>query len=214
LTITIETICVGPLDVNCYLAGCAEHGACAVVDPGDSAQLILDAIGRLGWKVAHILNTHGHADHTGANAKLKQATGAPISIHRLDAPMLTGKDMKDMAAYMGLSPSPPPDALLEDGAGVAICDCITLKTLHTPGHTPGGVCFYHPGFLFSGDTLFHMSIGRSDLPGGNPETLLKSIRERLFTLPGGTAVYPGHGDPADIKFEKENNPFLVDPFSR
>ncbi|MDH5510790.1 MAG: MBL fold metallo-hydrolase, partial [Nitrospinota bacterium] len=110
----VETLCLGPLDVNCYIVGCPEHQACAVFDPGDSAGRILDLINKMRWSVAHIINTHGHYDHTGANLKIKEATGAPLAIHSLDKEMLTHKQMMDMAGYLGLSPSPPPDTLLEE----------------------------------------------------------------------------------------------------
>ena len=214
MALVIQAVCVGPLEVNCYLAGCPDHRECAVIDPGDSAQTILAAAAERGWRITHILNTHGHADHTGANAGVKKATGAPIHIHRLDAELAQSQWARDAAAYLGLSPSPPPDVLLEDGAEIRVCACLAIRTIHTPGHSPGGVCFHHDGSLFSGDTLFKMSIGRGDLPGGNPQILIKSIKERLLSLPGRTDVFPGHGDPTAVDFEKEYNPFLVDFDSR
>ena len=209
LALTVHALCVGPLEVNCYLAGCQAHKECAVIDPGDSAQMILAAVAERGWRITGILNTHGHADHTGANAGVKKATGAPILIHRLDAELAQSQWAREAASYLGLAPTPPPDTLLEDGSEIKVCACAALKTIHTPGHSPGGACFYHEGSLFSGDTLFRMSIGRGDLPGGNPQILLKSIKERLFPLPGGTEIYPGHGDPTTVDFEKEYNPFLL-----
>jgi len=214
VTAKVETLCLGPLDVNCYIVGCPEHQVCAVFDPGDSGGRILDLLSKLQWQVAHIINTHGHADHTGANLKLKKATGAPLSIHRMDRELLTHQEMTDMAGYLGLSPSPEPDTLLEEGDLVKVCDCISFKVIHTPGHSPGGACFHHDEFVISGDTIFRMSIGRSDLPGGNHDTLLKSIRERLLTLPDDTVLYPGHGDPTTAGYEKKNNPFVMNTYFR
>ncbi|MDH5678653.1 MAG: MBL fold metallo-hydrolase [Nitrospinota bacterium] len=210
----IETICLGPLDVNCYIVGCPEHMSCAVFDPGDSAARILGTIENAKWSVANIINTHGHADHTGANHKLASSTQAPLSIHRLDRDLLTNHEMKEMAGYLGLAPSPEPDILLEDGDDVAVCECISFKVIHTPGHSPGGACFHHADFVISGDTIFRMSIGRSDLPGGNHETLIRSIRDKLFSLPDDTRIFPGHGDPTTIGYEKKNNPFVMNAFFR
>lgn len=214
VTVEVESLCVGPLDVNCYIVGCPQHQSCAIVDPGDSGKMIMDAVASRGWTVTRILNTHGHVDHTGANRMLKQITGAPLAIHRLDGPMLTHPSMKDMAAYLGLALSPEADILLDDGEDVAICPCQSLKVIHTPGHSPGGACFYHEGFLIAGDTIFRMSVGRSDLPGGDHDTLIKSIRQRIFTLPDETIIYPGHGDPTTVEFEKGNNPFVMSAFFR
>lgn len=205
----VETLTVGPLDVNCYIAGCGEHRACAVVDPGDSAKRILDVVGKKGWSVTQIINTHGHADHTGANAQIKEATGAPLSIHKDDAEMLTHPDMADMAAYLGLKPSIPADRKLADGDVIKICDCVELKVLGTPGHSRGGVCLVHDNFVITGDTLFRMSIGRSDLAGGDHETLMNSIKTRVMALPDDMTVYPGHGEPSTVGFERRYNPFLA-----
>ena len=214
MTVEIRALALGAMDVNCYITGCTEHMLCAVFDPGDSAHLVLKETSAAGWTINHIVNTHGHADHTGGNLKLKEATGAPLSIHKLDESILSHPDMKDMAAYLGIHPSPPPDILLEDGDEVEVCQCLKLKVIHTPGHSPGGACFHHNGFIIAGDTLFRMSIGRYDLPGGDHKTLIKSIQDKLFTLPDETAVYPGHGEPTQIGFEKKNNPFVTNAFFR
>ena len=210
---SVETLLVGPLDVNCYIIGCDEHKACAIVDPGDSGERILGAAEKRGWKVKMIINTHGHADHTGANAKIKEATGAPVLIHKDEAAMLSHPDMKDMAAYIGVGSSPEADRLLDDGDKIDICPCVTLEVLHTPGHSKGGVCLLFDKKLISGDTLFRMSIGRSDLPGGDMSTLLNSIRTKIFTLPDDIEVLPGHGEPTSVGYEKKNNPFLIGTFT-
>lgn len=204
----IQTLTVGPLEVNCYLVGCDAHKVCAVFDPGDEAGRILDAASARGWAITHIINTHGHADHTGASGKIIKATGATLGIHRADAPMLTHPDMADMAAYLGLAPSPPPDTLYEDGQEIRICEHLAFKVIATPGHSPGGACFVFDDAVITGDTLFRFSIGRSDLPGGDQAALLRSIREKLMTLPDDTVVYPGHGEPSTIGEEREMNPFV------
>lgn len=213
MTIQIETLTVGPLDVNCYIVGCDEHKKCAVIDPGDSSKKILDTASAKGWEIALIIDTHAHADHTGANAKIKEATGAPILLHGADAEMLTHPAMRDMAAYLGVGDSPEPDRLLNDGDSIQLCECSTFSVLHTPGHSPGGICLTIGDNVFTGDTLFRMSIGRSDLHGGDTTTLLKSIRTKLFSLPDETKAYPGHGEPTTIGYEKTYNPFLTGAFA-
>ena len=172
----------------------------------------MNAVEAKQWRVTKIMNTHGHADHTGANAKIKDKTGAPIMIMKKDAELMTHPEMKGMAGYLGLSESPPADELLEDGGVVSLCPCARLTVIATPGHTTGGASFLCDNALFSGDTLFKMSIGRTDLPGGNHETIINSIRTRLFCLPDQTIVYPGHGEPTTIAYEKENNPFVACAF--
>lgn len=209
MSVTIDTIMVGPLDVNCYVFGCESHKTCAVIDPGDSAERIMEKAGARGYKVAMIINTHAHADHTGANGKLKAMTGALIHIHEDDARILTHPSMSDMSEYLGIEPSPAADVLLKDGSTLTPCPCVELAVIHTPGHSPGGICVLHGKTLFSGDTLFRFSIGRSDLPGGDGRTLVKSIADRLFTLPDDVAVYPGHGEPTTIGEERKYNPFLA-----
>jgi glyoxylase-like metal-dependent hydrolase (beta-lactamase superfamily II) len=209
MSATIDTIMVGPLDVNCYIFGCAGHKTCVVIDPGDSAGSIMKKIGDRGYKVAMIINTHSHADHTGANAKLKAMTGVLIHIHEGDAHILTHPSMSDMSAYLGIEPSPPADVLLKDGVALKVCPCMELAVIHTPGHSPGGICLHHGKTLFTGDTLFRFSVGRSDLPGGDGRTLIKSIAQRLFTFPDDVAAYPGHGEPTTIGEEKKYNPFLI-----
>ncbi|MBI5814634.1 MAG: MBL fold metallo-hydrolase [Nitrospinae bacterium] len=208
MSVQLETICVGPLEVNCYIAGCDVHNVCAVIDPGDSYRRILETVSARGWKVTHIINTHAHADHTGANAQIKEATGAKIIIHGADAEMLNHPSMEDMAAYLGIAPSPPADELLADGDVVEICGCLKMKVIHTPGHSPGGICLLFGNTLIAGDTIFRLSIGRTDLPGGSFEALRDSINNRIFTLPPEVAIYPGHGDPTEAGFEKKNNPFI------
>jgi len=172
----------------------------------------MGAIDERGWKVSIILNTHAHADHTGANGKIKRITGAPIGIHKDDAEMLTHPAMKDMAGYLGLGASPEADILYKEGDTIDICPCQKLSVSSTPGHSPGGACFVHDDFVITGDTLFNMSIGRSDLQGGDLNALLNSIREKLFNLPDCMTIYPGHGEPSTIGHEKAHNPFVMGVF--
>jgi glyoxylase-like metal-dependent hydrolase (beta-lactamase superfamily II) len=209
MSIRIVTLSVGPLDVNCYLVGCDEHEKCAVVDPGDSPSRILAAIEKEGWSVTAVVNTHTHADHTGANKQIVEATGAPLVMHEADVALAADPAMRDMVDYLGLTRTPPPDRIVVDGDVIAVCDCLSLTVMHTPGHTRGGICLMSGDRLLTGDTLFKLSIGRSDLAGGDGPTLLNSIRTRLLPLPDRTIIYPGHGDPSTMGEEKRMNPFLV-----
>jgi len=205
----VKKLVVGPLQTNCYIVGCEETKKGAVVDPGGSHSVILDEVERLGLDIVAVIDTHGHVDHMVANRQVIEATGAPLMIHPLDAPMLTSP-MKGFAFLLGhMKPSPPPDRLLEDGDEVQVGQ-IKLKVLHTPGHSPGSVSLLAEGegAVFSGDVLFRMSIGRSDLPGGNFGTLMQSIKEILFALPDDTIVYSGHGPETTIGFEKRSNPWV------
>lgn len=204
----LETIVVGPLMVNCYLLGCERSREGVVIDPGDDAELILDAVSRHGLRILNVVNTHGHFDHTGGNQRIMQATGAGLLIHELDAPMLSR--LVAMAARFGLTAenSPPATGLLTDGAMITFGDH-DLKVIHTPGHTLGGCSLYTEGMVFTGDTLFADAVGRTDFPGGSASALGKSIRERLLVLPDSTAVYPGHGPATTIGRERLHNPYLT-----
>jgi hydroxyacylglutathione hydrolase len=202
----IRPLPVGPLQANCYIVGCEQTRQAAVIDPGGDSDRILMELAKETLKVTAIVDTHGHFDHIGANKAMKAATGAPLMIHRQDAPMLA--HLSASAANWGLrgENSPEPDRLLEDGDTITFGE-ITLKVLHTPGHTPGGISLYTPGAVFVGDTLFAGSIGRTDLGGGDFETLITAIRTKLFTLPDETVVYAGHMQKTTIGQEKKYNPF-------
>ncbi len=203
----IDKLEVGPIMANCFILGCENTKEAVVVDPGDDADRILMALAKAELKVKYLVNTHGHFDHVGANKRMKEVTGAPIAIHPGDEPMLT--ELSRSASMFGLSAenSPPADLLLNDGDEIAFGK-ITLKVIHTPGHSPGGICLYTPGHLFAGDTLFAGSIGRTDLPGGDYDTLISSIKTKLLDLPEETVVYTGHGPETSIANEKRMNPFL------
>ena len=202
----IKSLAVGPIMANCFIVGCEKTKEAAVIDPGDEVDRILLTLADAGLTVKAILNTHGHFDHVSGNSRLQSATGAPLMIHRLDAPMI--KSLSQSAAAWGLraEDSPDPDRFLEDGDTVSFGE-ITFNVLHTPGHTPGGIAFHADGAVFVGDTLFAGSIGRTDFPGGNYDQIIASIREKLFSLGDDVVVYTGHGPETTIGREKKTNPF-------
>ncbi|MGD8846121.1 MAG: MBL fold metallo-hydrolase [Desulfobacteraceae bacterium] len=199
---------VGPLQANCYVVGCEETRRAAVIDPGGDIDQILSALDKENLKVSAIINTHGHFDHVGGNKALKAATDADLMIHKLDAPMLTQLAQAAAAWGMRAENSPAPDRLLDHGDTVDAGN-IRFNVIHTPGHSPGGICLYvkKENALFVGDTLFAGSIGRTDLPGGDYDTLISSIQTKLFSLPEETVVYNGHMEATSIGKEKKFNPF-------
>lgn len=204
----IKNLELGPIMANCYILGCEETLEAVVIDPGDDAPEILTELTDAKLKVKYILNTHGHFDHVGANKKLKEATNAPILIHASDAPMLP--NLSAHAKMFGISAenSPQADQLIKDGDLISFGK-ITLKVIHTPGHTPGGVSFYADGKVFVGDTLFSGSIGRTDFPGGDYDTLIASVQKKLFPLGDNVVVYTGHGPETTIGRERKFNPFVA-----
>ena len=203
----IHKLEVGPIMANCFVLGCEDTKQAVVIDPGDDADQILLTLAKSELKVKYLINTHGHFDHVGANKKMKESTGAQIAVHAEDEPMLL--DLSHHASMFGLSVdnSPPADIYLKDGDTISFGN-ITFEVIHTPGHSLGGVCLYTPGHLFVGDTLFQGSIGRTDLPGGDYDTLISSIKTRLLNFDDNTVVYPGHGPQTSIANEKRMNPFL------
>jgi glyoxylase-like metal-dependent hydrolase (beta-lactamase superfamily II) len=205
----LETFPVGPLQCNCTILGDEETGEAIVIDPGDEVTGIYRRLATLGLKLKQILVTHGHIDHVGGALKLKRLTGAPILLNQDDLPQL--KMMTMQASWLGIDPpeTAPPDENLADGLLVGL-DRYPAQVLHTPGHTQGSVCLHFAplNLLIAGDTLFSGSIGRTDLPGGNPHQILDSIQTRLLPLPNETKVLPGHGPATTIGAERKSNPFL------
>ena len=205
----LETYPVGPLQCNCTLLGDEDAGEAIVIDPGDEVARIHRRLTEMHLQLKQILVTHAHIDHVGGALKLKRLTGAPILLNENDLPLL--KMMSAQAAWLGM-PTPetaPPDESLVDGLRVGL-DRYPAQVLHTPGHTQGSVCLHFAPMkmVIAGDTLFAGSIGRTDLPGGDYNQIIDSIKTRLLALPDETHVLPGHGPATTIGEERQSNPFL------
>ena len=201
-----------PFQENTYVARLTDRDDCLVVDPGLEPELILDYLAAQRLTVAMILNTHGHSDHIGGNAALKQAfPQAPLVIGEGDAPMLQDPNL-NLSGFVGLRlVSPPADRTVREGEIVEAAG-FRLEVRHIPGHTHGHVVFvwheHQPVVVFGGDVLFAGSIGRTDFPGGDFQSLVANIRQKLFTLPGDTRVLPGHGPETTVAVERETNPWV------
>jgi glyoxylase-like metal-dependent hydrolase (beta-lactamase superfamily II) len=203
----LEMIVVGDLQTNCYIFGSSLNREVVVIDPGGQGELILSALDRLQARVSSIINTHGHMDHIAGNRQIKDRTAAKIFIHRADAEML-GDAGKNFSSLWDVPlTSPPADVLLQGGEILPVGD-LSLRVVHTPGHSPGGICLVTAGLVFTGDTLFAGSIGRCDFPGASYEQLLASVRNELLALDDDTVIYPGHGPGSTIGAEKRDNPFF------
>lgn len=206
----IKQMTVGTMAVCCYIVGCEDTGEGIVIDPGGDDEKVIDMIKKEKISIKYIVNTHGHPDHVCGNARLKEETGAPIVMHEEDIAFFARSDMENYFSMLGLAASPPPDTSVKDGDVLEVGN-LSFKIIHTPGHTPGGMCLYSKPHLFSGDTLFVGAIGRTDFPGGDMALFMRSIKERLLTLPPDTIVWPGHGyggSQSTIEKEKNSNPFL------
>lgn len=205
--IDIKTLVVGPLDVNCYIVWDKETGDGVVVDPGGHADMIAEEVKSLGVKTAYIIDTHGHFDHVGGNGELAELLSVKVAIHAEDTHMIEGASAQSAFYGHPIEDLPAPEVTLADSIDAG---SLAIKVLHTPGHTPGGVCLYveAAGILITGDTLFAGSIGRSDLPGGDHETLLASIKKEILPLPDDVRVFPGHGGSSTVSEERAHNPFL------
>jgi glyoxylase-like metal-dependent hydrolase (beta-lactamase superfamily II) len=208
-----EVICLtnGVYQENCYILSDPDVHRAVLIDPGEEADLFLRRIETAELELEGIWLTHAHIDHVMGVRAIVERTSAPVYLHPSDRPLYDS--VAQQGAWLGVRADapPPPDHEIEAG------DTLTLGSLsftvrHVPGHSPGGVAFVGHGMAFAGDALFAGSIGRTDLPGGNTETLLASIRSELFTLPDDTVVYPGHGPETTVGREKATNPFLTGAF--
>lgn len=202
---------VGPLAENCYLLHAPTSNAAVFIDPGFSAPELIALIEEEGVELQAILLTHAHLDHVGALTQLRRHFAVPVYLHPADNQLLGQAHFEWRRFGVQIEPIAPAERALAHGDRLQFGE-ITLDVIHTPGHTPGGVCFYaaDQGLLIGGDTLFRRSVGRTDLPGGDFAALERSIRERLYTLPNPEqiVVYPGHGEPTTIREEMEENPFV------
>jgi hydroxyacylglutathione hydrolase len=206
----IETLVVGPFQCNCRILKDKSSKEAVIIDPGDEPDVILRYVENQGLKIKGLIHTHAHLDHVMATAKVKDATGATIYLHEKDLPLY--QNLKTQAQLFGFEADEPKpvDKFLEHEMTIEFGKT-KLETIHTPGHSPGSCCFHFEGkesLLFTGDTLFLKSVGRTDLWGGNQEQLFRSIKNRIYTLDGDTTVLPGHGADSTVAFEKRNNPFV------
>jgi hydroxyacylglutathione hydrolase len=199
---------VGPIQSNCYILGCERTKEAVVIDPGGDVDKILLALAKDHLRCVYIINTHGHFDHAAENKRLKEVTGAQLIIHRADAPMILNQARSSGMWGMKVDDSPPPDRYVEEGEYITFGD-ISLKVLHTPGHSGGGISLVTDKMAFVGDTLFAGSIGRTDFPGGDYEGLLRNVREKIFPLGDEVVIYPGHGPKTTVGRERRTNPFFA-----
>jgi glyoxylase-like metal-dependent hydrolase (beta-lactamase superfamily II) len=213
LKIIIKRLVVGQLDTNCYIVGDKDEKRVGIIDPGGEYNKILNVIQDNNYEVTHIIITHGHIDHILCVDELRKKTFAKVLIHRKDSSALVDGG-KNLSFFMGkdirLSPA---DIQLEEGDVIDIGKH-SFRIIHTPGHSEGGICVYTQGILFSGDTLFRNSIGRTDFPGGSHVKLIDSIKKKLFALDDKTVVYPGHGEETTIENEKNNNPYIINEIGK
>ena len=204
----VQTLALGPTQTNCYLVGANSSRAAVVIDPGWNANAILASVRSAELTIEAILLTHGHFDHIGAVAEIKEALNVPLIAHTREVDLLDAKGGADLFGF-GIRTVPQPDRLVEHGETIEI-GALRFEVRYVPGHTVGHVAFvdHQNRSAFVGDVLFAGSIGRTDLPGGDYDTLLTSIADQLLTLPDDFKVYPGHGPPTTIGLERRTNPFL------
>lgn len=197
---------VGPLFVNCYIIYDERTKEAVVIDPGDEPDLILDFIKEENLNLKYILCTHGHFDHIGSVKELKDETGAKVVLHEKDIEIYRNSPQIAMQFFgIEIEPQPEPDILIKNGE-ILNTGNVQLTVIHTSGHSPGSVCLYTDGYIFTGDTLFAGSVGRTDIIGGSMNELLNSLK-KIASLPDETIVFPGHGPKTKIGIEKKTNPF-------
>ena len=205
----VACVTVGAFEENCYLYACPKTREAVIIDPGDEAERILETIRELAIVPKYILNTHGHIDHICAIDAVSAVYPVPLAIHPADVPMYTDELVARMFGQEAPLVKRKPDILLKEGDTISF-GTLKLEVIHTPGHTPGVVCFIsRPYCVFSGDTLFYRSIGRTDLPGGDYGQIITSIRKKLYSLDDDLVVFPGHGPQTTIMEEKYENPFVT-----
>lgn len=205
----IETLSLGPIGTNGYIVGDEATRKATVIDPGDEAPRLLTAISRLGLTVDAIIATHAHFDHVGAVRAMVDATHAPFLIGEHELAVLAVASERASAMFGIVVPQPPqPDRLLREGDRLTFGGQ-TFRVVHTPGHSPGHICLIGDGLAFVGDVVFQGGIGRTDLPGGSHETLLRSIATHILPLADETILYNGHGPATTVGRERRTNPFLI-----
>ncbi|GCE26835.1 MBL fold metallo-hydrolase [Dictyobacter alpinus] len=205
----VKCVTVGMLEENCYLYACPETREAVIIDPGDEPEKILMAIQELHLIPRYIINTHGHIDHICAIDAISEHYPVPLAIHPADVPLYTDEQTAQEYGLTAPLVKRTPDILLQEGDSISF-GTLSLDVIHTPGHTPGGICLIsQPYCVFSGDTLFYRSIGRTDFAGGNYVQIEQSIRNKLYTLEDDLVVFPGHGQPTTIIEEKYENPFVA-----
>lgn len=227
----IKSLAVGPIQANCYILGCPETKEALIIDPGGDPERIEGQLDRYSLKPVIYLHTHGHLDHVGGTAGLHQSLGGEILIHQADQFLYDNAKQQGIDFGLEIPESEPVDRFITDGEIISWGN-LQGKVIHTPGHSPGGICFRISGklitegnapesptptgqeetadWVFTGDTLFNGSIGRTDLPGGSYSTLMQSIKDHLLSMPDETVIAPGHGPLSTIGQEKRSNPFVLE----
>jgi hydroxyacylglutathione hydrolase len=204
----VDSLAVGAFQSNCHLVRAPGSAAALVIDPGADGDRISARLEAEGWVPEAILLTHAHLDHIGAVGFLVDRYGIPVWLHPEDLPLYESAPRQAAAFGLRMDPPPRPDRELHDGSVLELAS-LRLEVRHAPGHSPGGVVLAGPGAAFVGDCVFAGSIGRTDLPGGDAATLLRSIRTRILSLPPATVLYTGHGPPTTVSHEAASNPFLA-----
>ncbi len=206
----IKQLIVGSMGVCSYIIGCEETKKGAVVDPGGDENVILAEVEKMGLDIEYVIATHGHPDHVCGNRTIKEATNAKIVMHEADADFFEKTETQNYFSMLGLEPSPPTEIRVKEG-DILEMGTVKLQIIHTPGHTPGGICLYSAPDLITGDTLFVGGVGRTDFPGGSYSELINSLKTKVLALPDDTVVWPGHGyggSQSTIGEEKKSNPYL------